>query len=161
MSNLLVDLQNSANWDELYSGQFTAVPIPGLGQKYYPIPDYDIGLQVGERLLAVYASSQSADSRYWLGCRLVQIIPVAGMAGGIRVRRARIALNQWSLVEFPPIASEYAIKIEFPWWLADVWVVVARYIGPLDFSDEQLIGDSTTLIRSDIAALTAKVDTLL
>ncbi len=161
MSNLLVDLQDSTNWDLLYYGQFAATPIPGLGQKFYPIPDFDIPIQIGERLLAASAVSETAADRHWLGCRLVQIIPVAGLPGGIRVRRARIALNQWSLIEFPPIASEYAIKIEFPWWLAQVTVYVNRYVGPLDFSDEQLIGDTTTLIRSDIAALTAKVDTLL
>lgn len=127
----LADIQNSANWDNLWAQTFTAQAAPYPLGGHYPIPDFELPIQIDNRLIAARANSQSAKPRYWLGYRLVQIIPVAGAADGIRSNRFRVPLHQWSLIHFPLISTNYVLKIEFPPWLADVTVLIMGFTGPV------------------------------
>jgi len=95
---------NSNNWQSVWSQSFTSEPAPGNRpelERYFPLPDISVPVQLNAELLAFYATSQDADPK-WKFAANVKRKYVTGLTVGGNpdtvVDSKRIFLNQFSLL---------------------------------------------------------------
>ena len=67
MTNPILDLSNSSNWQKVYEGNFAAVPIQGVRNQFIPIPKVVIPNNFDNHTLAVGAVSFQTKPTWRLG----------------------------------------------------------------------------------------------
>lgn len=137
---------NSNNWQSVWSQSFTAEPAPGNKpelERYFPLPDISVPIQLSAGLLAFYATSQDADPKWKFAANVkrkyVTGLTVGGNPDAV-VDSKRIFLNQFSLLRYPvSFGSSYSLLISVPYWHRQITLSLWEYTGPvIDTADQKL-----------------------
>lgn len=137
---------NSNNWEPVWSNSFTAEPAPGNRpelERYFPLPDISVPIQLSAGLLAFYATSQDADPKWKFAANVkrkyVTGLTVGGNPDAV-VDSKRIFLNQFSLLRYPvSFGSSYSLLISVPYWHRQITLSLWEYTGPvIDTADQKL-----------------------
>jgi hypothetical protein len=137
---------NSSNWQSVWSQSFTAEPAPGNKpelERYFPLPDISVPIQLSAGLLAFYATSQDADPKWKFAANVkrkyVTGLTVGGNPDAV-VDSKRIFLNQFSLLRYPvSFGSSYSLLISVPYWHRQITLSLWEYTGPvIDTADQKL-----------------------
>jgi hypothetical protein len=137
---------NSSNWQSVWSQSFTAEPAPGNRpelERYFPLPDISVPIQLSAGLLAFYATSQDADPKWKFAANVkrkyVTGLTVGGNPDAV-VDSKRIFLNQFSLLRYPvSFGSSYSLLISVPYWHRQITLSLWEYTGPvIDTADQKL-----------------------
>jgi len=137
---------NSSNWQSVWSNSFTAEPAPGNRpelERYFPLPDISVPIQLSAGLLAFYATSQDADPKWKFAANVkrkyVTGLTVGGNPDAV-VDSKRIFLNQFSLLRYPvSFGSSYSLLISVPYWHRQITLSLWEYTGPvIDTADQKL-----------------------
>lgn len=157
MSRPLAAFTDGSLWQRVYNQQFYA-DFEGRS-RFRPIPPVNLPVLLHSPVIAVATDSQEALTHWWLGIRLKMRIAVPGSEfDELEVHEARCQVNRGQLIRFPPIAPEYTLRIEFPWWHSEMRVTVWEFLGEQMDSTEALVVDQTDAIRVDLARIEAKID---
>jgi hypothetical protein len=137
---------NSNSWESVWSNSFVATPAPGNTtelERYYPLPEISVPVQLTSPLLAFYATSESAEPNWKLAANVkrkyVTGLTVGGNPDAI-VDSKRIFLNQFSLLQYPvSFGSSYSILISVPYWHRQITLYLWAYNGSIiDTTDVKL-----------------------
>lgn len=123
----ILDLTDGAEWLQVYDTTLAADAIPGLTNRYRPIPNHQIPVDFYSYTLAVGASSTKAKPTWNLGFYLGMVIdiPTVGMAETASTP-IRLGLN---LIRFPPLAVPFKLKARVPKWHQEMSMTFWRYLG--------------------------------
>lgn len=148
------EFSNGANWEQVWSGSFTASRPPGFSDRHYRIPEIVVPVLLEGFVLAVYCTS-STNPGWWHSGGLMNVkFPTGILTGGIGEtqpsERYRIWLDKITSFEIPKMASSYELSFNAPYWLDQLSISVYQYIGP--------VNDST---ESKLDALEQKLDLIL
>ena len=135
---------NSNNWQSVWNQSFTAAPAPGNRpelERYFPLPDIIVPIQLDAGLIAFYATSQDANPK-WKFAANVKRKYVTGLTVGGNfdavVDSKRIFLNQFSLLRYTvSFGSSYSLLISVPYWLRQITFHLWEYTGPIIDTSEQ------------------------
>jgi hypothetical protein len=137
---------NSNNWESVWSNSFTAPSAPGNTaelERYYPLPEISVPVQLDSRLLAFYATSESAEPNWKFAANVkrkyVTGLTVGGNANAV-VDSKRIFLNQFSLLQYPvSFGNSYSLLISVPYWHRQITLYLWAYTGSIiDTTDVKL-----------------------
>lgn len=158
MGNPIVDLNNPDNWEMAYNETINAGRLSSI--EYFPIIPFDIPVLMTSPLLFIAAENIDAKPWWYLGCRLQQRISTALSPGEVIGRYARVPVNRPALFRFPMYAAQYSLRCEIPPWFDRMKIAIWQYDAPVGDTTEQLIQDSTDLVRIDLLRIETKVDGL-
>ncbi|CCI02153.1 hypothetical protein [Microcystis aeruginosa] len=135
---------NSSNWQSVWNQSFTAAPAPGNRpelERYFPLPDISVPVQLTAELLAFYATSQDANPKWKFAAdvkrKYVTGLTVGGNPDAV-VDSKRIFLNQFSLLRYPvSFGSSYSLLISVPYWLRQITLYLWEYTGLIIDTSEQ------------------------
>lgn len=131
MSQPILDLSNSLNWDLVVRKTYQVKWISET--QFHAIPDQSFTLD--NRLLMVGVKCSKAQETWWLGARLSQRLltlpsSTSEFVAAVEVCRKRCRLNALTLVEFPMLGvSPYLLIVEFPYWFEDAYLEIWKYSG--------------------------------
>jgi hypothetical protein len=130
---------NSANWEAVWSEDFTAPAPPGgvsALERYYPIEEITIPQQLETSLIAFYASSSTAEAgwRYAASVRQKFITPLLGGGTPNAIgSNKRIWLNQWTLLHYSvSFGTTYSLIVKVPFWMRQISLQLYAYTGPVN-----------------------------
>ncbi|MFN7864921.1 MAG: hypothetical protein ACK5N2_00705, partial [bacterium] len=112
-------------------------------ERYFPLPDISVPIQLSAGLLAFYATSQDADPKWKFAANVkrkyVTGLTVGGNPDAV-VDSKRIFLNQFSLLRYPvSFGSSYSLLISVPYWHRQITLSLWEYTGPvIDTADQKL-----------------------
>lgn len=146
----ILELSNGSNWEEIYSGSYTAQQI--TPKKFAPIPEQTIPVQVEKTVLAVYIKTTEPEGKNWLfGGYANQLIAIPVTVGGVLNstinNRRKIWLDTISLILFAKYTTSYGLSFSFPAWFRDATIIVWQYIGIDDDSTEKLLTEESANIN--------------
>lgn len=156
MGNLILEFNNSQNWDFVYQTSQQAVSINNQSQ---PIPEITIPFLLDRRIVAVHASSLTAKSTWRFAGFLNQKVQIGLLIGGqpdARMPRNKIWLNNINLIVYPQYSSTYSLSVEPPFWLRDISLSVYKYVGVESDSTDNLI----LSIQNQLNTIESKIDGL-
>ncbi|MFN6485438.1 MULTISPECIES: hypothetical protein [unclassified Nostoc] len=158
MDRPALDLLNQNNWVQIYDESRTAVIATQAGG-YYPIPAFEIPIQLEKHILAARCISTTAKSTWrWAG-NLIQKIapPIAGINSPlVEAGSYSMKLNRTRLVIFKPYTDTFQLTLEGAYWLKDLRLTLWQYQGIEGDSTEEII----TSLGSDLNRIEAKIDAL-
>lgn len=132
----VVELNNSANWEILYSTNISAVQLPTTsgGFKLVPIPPIIPPLILENYILAISIETDVPNNSTWrFAGDLLQKINTGLVIGGGQdatfSRRQALFLNQINLVLFDRISTAYSLEIRVPPWFPRAEVNLWEYTG--------------------------------
>jgi hypothetical protein len=159
MSYQLLQLSNSANWEQRYSTTRNAVSL-GAGSAFAPIPSITVPILISSHIIVVYVNTASSKDTWYFGGLISQKINLGLTVGGLpdsdAVQKNRLYLNRLTLLVWPRIASTYAVEVEIPKWFRQVSITLWEYIGPVADSTENMIQD----LKTDLSRIESKIDSL-
>lgn len=159
MSNPVLQLGNSANWQQLYSISNNAVTL-GAGSAFAPIPPITVPVLIESHIITVLVTCDSAKDTWNFGGLLSQKINLGLTVGGLPnsdgVQKHKLYLNRLTLLTFPRFTSSYTVELEVPKWFRQVSLILWQYIGPVADTTENLIQS----VQSDLARIESKIDNL-
>lgn len=142
----VVELNNSDNWESIYSTNVNAVQVPMQDGRYLinPIPEIVVPFLLDKFILAVSVDTDvPADSIWRFAGYINQKISTGLVVGGSQeattVKDQPLFLNQINLILFEKISTSYAVGIKVPKWFPRASVTVWEYIGVDDSSEEILL----------------------
>ena len=143
--SVVYDLGNANAWSLIFSTTKIAPPAPSQKlNSYYPIPDFEASVQPSSPVLAIYATSESAEERWRTGGFIKQRIRTGLLGGGnpdAYVQAKKFYLNQFTIIEFQRLSTAYSIEFSIPYWLREITFDVYEYTGLIDNVIEQQIQD--------------------
>jgi hypothetical protein len=157
MSNLILELNNSQNWEAVYSTSSSAVR--SSDGNYVSIPEITVPILLEKRIIVVGINSVSAKSTWHFGGYINRKIRTGITDGGnadSTIERKRVSLNELNLIQFSRISANYALSLEVPRWFKDVTLSLWQYIGIEKDSTEELINQ----LQVDVTTIKNKVNTL-
>lgn len=140
------DASNSNNWQSVWNQSFTAEPAPGDRpelERFFPLPEISVPIQLSSSLLAFYATSQDAKPNWKLAANVkrkyITGLTVGGNPDAV-VDSKRIFLNQFSILRYPvSFGSSYSLLISVPYWYRQISLYLWEYTGSIiDTTDEKL-----------------------
>lgn len=149
------EFANGANWQQVWSGNFTASGVPGYSDRHYRIPEIVVPILLEQFVLAVYCTS-STNPGWWHSGGLMNVkFPTGILTGGVGEthpsERYRIWLDQITSFEIPKMAANYELSFNAPYWLDQLSISVYEYTGPVHDSTETQLNalqtDLTTLLE--------------
>jgi hypothetical protein len=159
MGEPVLQLNNSANWELLYSEFKFADQLPS--GDYRPIPTFTVPILIESPWIAVGTDSQQARSHWWLGCRVQPLISVPNSPFQyIAGTQVNVPLNEITLFKFQSLEAQYRLRVQIPWWHKELNFTLYQYTGPASDSTENLITERTDVIRVDLARIELKLDNL-
>jgi len=133
MPTPILDLNNSANWENHYHGSFEGGQAIVNGRTIYaPILETSIPVTFEKHIIAVYAVSASAKPTWNFAGYISQKIKTGLVVGSVPeslVERRPFWLNQITLLFLPQVASSYALSITPAKWLKDISLYTWQYVG--------------------------------
>jgi hypothetical protein len=156
----ILELGNAQNWEQVYTGNFTAQQITNT--KFAPIPEQTIPIQLEETVLAVYIQTTEPDDKNWLFggyCNQLINIPVTvgGAFNSTINNRKKIWLNTISLILFANYTTSYGVSFSFPKWFRDANIIVWQYTGINDDTTEKLITEEFLNINFKLDQIDSKL----
>jgi hypothetical protein len=135
---------NSNHWQSVWNQSFTAEPAPGDRpelERFFPLPEISVPIQLSSGLLAFCATSQGANPQWKLGANVkrkyVTGLTVGGNPDAV-VDSKRIFLNQFSLLRYPvSFGSSYSLLISVPYWHRQISLYLWEYTGLIIDTSEQ------------------------
>lgn len=156
---IILELGNSANWNQVYSTTVAAFQI-GNG-RYAPIPKIVVPFQLESPILAVYISCEPNKPTWnfagWLSQSVFTGLTVGGVTDAENVQRRKIWLNKITLVRLEKLANSYSINFVVPKWFESVSIQLWEYIGTVDDSTELLINE----LKQDVLRIEEKIDAMV
>lgn len=151
MTEPILYLSDSSDWEKVYQGSFAAIPIQGVRNQFIPIPTVNIPNTFDSYTLAVGASSFQTKPTWHLGFWLSMNVQLAGI-GLAEAYKKSIPLGL-SIVRLPPISSTYTLSASVPHWHKEMSIEIWKYVGiELDIRDE------VAEIKSDLSRIETKID---
>lgn len=157
----VVQLNNSDNWESLYSTDITAVQVPLQNGRYLlnPIPEIVVPITLNKFILAVNVETEVPEGSIWnFAGYITQKISTGLVVGGSQdatlVRGKSLSLDRINLILFDKISTSYSASIKVPRWFPRAIVTVWQYIG-IDDSSEEI------LATEEFANINFKLDQLL
>lgn len=147
------NLTTSSNWQQLWSGNYTAQPVElNVLERYYPIPEIQVNVQLDKHILACLAHSPSSPPNWKFAGRAyfkletgITVVPVPETVFSVK----KIWLQQISLLFVPKLSTSYALSFKIPYWIRDIQLIVWEYTGPVNDSLalklDEIQSDLTTL----------------
>ncbi|MDZ8056600.1 MAG: hypothetical protein RMX63_34855 [Aulosira sp. ZfuCHP01] len=160
MGNPVLQLGNSANWEQLYSTSVNAVSI-GAGYLFTPIPPITVPVLIESHIIAISITSANAKDTWHFGGLLSQKINLGITVGGLPdadgVQKHKLYLDRLTLLILPKLTSTYSVEVEPPKWFNQISVILWQYIGPESDTTEDLINEIKNV---DLPRIEAKIDAL-
>ncbi|MBD2569690.1 hypothetical protein [Anabaena lutea] len=157
----VVELSNNANWESIYTTSVTGAvlyteegkPVP------VPIPPVDIPFLLESFIFAISVATTVPEDATWRFAGYVnQKISTGVVLGGSQDatfnKSQALFLDQNNLVMFPKVSATYSLSINLPRWFLDAQIIVWRYTGIDDTSEE-------ILLTQEFANLNFKLDQLV
>lgn len=144
MSRLIFDAGDSSKWNPLWNTQVNSASTPD-NKRYYPIPDIEVPLLFSRRVIAVYASSETAlpnwKSAGFLNHKIRTGITVGGNNDARFNGSQRVLLSQINVLTIPTTSyqGEYAITFTVHPWHEDISLQFWEYVGSVEDSTDDLI----------------------
>lgn len=140
MPQPILDLGNTANWEQVWAG---TVEAPIITSSYYPIPEKYVPLLLQKHILAVSVSSENVPAHWRFAGFLNQRIRLGLLAGGTQdtdvIANRKLWLNRNTLLILPKLTPEYSLSFNIPYWFSNMSFGVYEYIGiDTDTLDVQL-----------------------
>jgi len=153
----------------VWNQSFIAEPPPGNRpelERYFPLTNVSVPIELNSELLAFYATSQSANSNWKLAAYVKRKYLMGVESGGDNtaiVDSKKIFLNQFSLLQYPDnFDSNYSLIISFPYWLRDISLSLWKYKKVSDpFFDKVVLllhGNGTNIV--DSSQITKTINTI-
>jgi hypothetical protein len=161
MGQPVLELNNSANWDLVWSTTVEAVKITNPPGRYYPIPKVICPTLLDTHIIAVLATSVSASPHWRFAGYLNQKIQTGITGGGVTdtevVSARRMFLKRISLIIFPKLTNTYSLSFDIPYWFEDISLFLWSYSGTATDSTENMIDN----LQTDIQRIESKIDGLI
>ncbi|MBD2167125.1 hypothetical protein H6G04_22300 [Calothrix membranacea FACHB-236] len=161
MGNPVLQLGNSANWQQLYSTSVNAVQLGG-GLAFAPILPITVPVLVESHIIALYVQSANSRETWAFGGFLTQKINLGLTVGGLPetdgVQKYKLYLDRITLLIFPKLTSTYSVEIEVPKWFRQISVILWQYTGPESDTTEDLINEIKNV---DLPRIEAKIDAII
>ncbi|MBH8563779.1 hypothetical protein I8748_16535 [Nostoc sp. CENA67] len=142
----VVELNNSDNWQSIFSTNIVAVQVPMQNGKYLinPIPEIVIPLLLDKFILAVSVETDVPSESNWrfagyVNQKISTGIVLGGNQDATTVKGKPLFLNQINLIFFDKISTSYAASVKVPKWFPRAAVTVWEYTGVDDTSEEILL----------------------
>lgn len=124
-------LNNAANWREVWAESFTAERI---SDKFYlPIPEQVVPVLVESTVIAIFCDSNSKKSYYKRGGYVRQRFGTGLTGGGgfdtYGDKKGWLYVGRVTVLTFPELVSEYALALNVPYWFEDINYTVWEYTG--------------------------------
>jgi hypothetical protein len=125
---------NLNNWQQVASGNLIAQDVePIAAERFYPIPDHVIPVQLTNPILAIYAFSSKAEDNWRYAGKAYQRIRTGLTLGGGAdswIDSQKFYLNQITILRFEQVSSTYDVILRIPFWLRQLSFVLLEYTGP-------------------------------
>lgn len=144
MERLLFNAGDPDSWNELYSTTVNSVSAVN-NTRYYPIPRIEIPVTSSRRVLACYATSNTAlphwKSAGYLGQKIRTGLLVGGLPDARYLYSQRILLNQINLLHVPTnqLQPEYSIYFDTHAHHEDISLRIWEYTGSIITSTEKIL----------------------
>ena len=142
----VVELNNSANWQSIFSTNIVAVQVPMQNGKYLinPIPEIVVPFLVDKFILAVSVETDVPSESNWrfagyINQKISTGIVIGGGQDATNVKGKALFLDQINLILFDKISTNYAVSVKVPKWFPRASVTVWEYTGVDDTSEEILL----------------------
>jgi hypothetical protein len=142
MSKPILQLQNAANWQSIWSTSVTAATLPdGSSEILAPLV---CPILLESNIIAIYAGSTLAKPSWQIAGnvakRISTGITVPGGSPDATISDVRLLrLNQLNLFRFQRLTDTYALEIRPKWWIENLSVNLFIYTGiDTDTVSEQL-----------------------
>jgi hypothetical protein len=150
MSRVL-QLGNSANWDQIYTTSVSAVRV--TPDTHAPIPEITIPFLLEVHVIAVYVFTDIPEGRRWffagfLNQKFELGLTVGGTPDADELSRRKLTLNRIKLVIFPKITANYSVSFSVPEWFTSVSITVWQYLGPDYDSVEKAVEEIKLLLQN-------------
>lgn len=161
MIGRILELSNSANWENFYSITRESTGILEIKGRTLvnPIPLIDIPLILEVFVLAIKVSTTIPEQSNWdYGGTIYQKISTGIVIGGtqdaIRTISRPLYLNQTNLILWDKITANYSIAILPPNWFRNITIEIWKYTG---------IDDNSLAVQfaQEMANINFKLDQLL
>lgn len=159
MGNPVLQLGNSANWEQLYSTSVNAVSL-GAGSAFAPIPKITVPVLISSHIIVVSVTSSAAKDSWYFGGLISQKINLGLTVGGLPdsdgVQKSKLYLNRLTLLIFPRLTSSYSVEFEIPKWFRQVSIILWQYIGQVEDSTELML----LSLQNDLSRIESKIDSI-
>lgn len=141
MGDPILNLNNTDNWIDLWTGSY--VSGPSITQAVEPIPPVTVPFLLDSHIVAVYVESLTAKPTWNFGGLLDQQISIGlTVGGGVDASlssKRKLWLDSNTLFILPKLTPEYAIRFIVPKWFTQITFILWVYIGPEGDTTEELI----------------------
>ena len=160
----VVELNNSNNWESIYSTSVAAVQVPIQNGTYLssPIPEIVVPLLLETFILAVSVTTNVPENSSWrfagyCNQKISTGLVVGGGQDATTVKGQPLFLEQINLILFNKISTSYSISVKVPKWFTSAQLIIWQYTG----TDSDSIEDSVNQIKNiDLPRIEAKIDAL-
>lgn len=160
MGNPVLQLGNSANWQQLYSTSVNAVSLGAGSVLFAPIETILVPILIESHIIAVSVTSANAKDTWYFGGLISQKINLGLTVGGLPdsdgVQKSKLYLNRLTLLILPKLTSSYAVEVEIPKWFRQVSLIIWQYIGIETDTTEDIIQS----VKNDLQSIESKIDAL-
>jgi hypothetical protein len=126
---------NLNNWQQVATGNLIAQDVePIAAERFYPIPDYVVPVQLTTPILAIYAFSSRTENNWrYAGTAYQRIRTGLTIGGGADswIDSQKFYLNQITILRFEQVSSTYDVILRIPFWLRQLSFVLLEYTGPI------------------------------
>ncbi|HLO85495.1 MAG TPA: hypothetical protein VK203_10905 [Nostocaceae cyanobacterium] len=148
----VLQLNNAANWEQVYNNSFTAVKL--TDDRYAPIPEVVLPVLFETHVIAAYIDTDVPEGREWdYAGKLYQRYQLGLTIGGVpeadNIAVRAMQLNRIKLVVFPKLTPNYAVAFKFPKWFRTASLTVWQYTGPDYDSVESSLERIENLLNQD------------
>ncbi len=157
----VVELNNSDNWQSIYSTNVNAVQVPMRDGKNLvsPIPEIVVPVLLDKFILAVSVGTDVPENSIWrfagyLNQKISTGLVIGGGQDATTVKGQPLFLDQINLILFQKISTDYAVSVKVPRWFTRASITVWEYTGVDDTSESILLGQ-------EFANINFKLDRLL
>jgi hypothetical protein len=124
------------NWVSVATYQKVAAAVPPYPQveKYSPIPDWTTTTTLDSPIIAVNATSSTAEPHWKYAGMAIQEIRTGLSVGGqpdSTIAAKKFYLNQTTLLIFPDLGPDFNLLFRIPYWLREIDLTLWNYVGPI------------------------------
>lgn len=160
MSDLILDLANSQNWEQVYT--VSAIANRPTPTGYQPIGAIPIPVLMDSPIVACYAENPNARPTWYRAGSLIQRIRIGVLVGGQADTESfsarRVYLKQVSLAIFPTLQAQYELVFRPVFWHDRMDLTLWKYTGPRSDSTIQALGQILGRVESANTKLNILLD---
>jgi hypothetical protein len=129
MSILFADLDNPANWNQVFDLSLNAIPV-SQSNRFVPIENQIIPNSLQSGIIAVYVNCTTGKTNWNDGGYCLIQTPVAVESPSLKaIRKHRLYLYQTNLVKIDIKANSYNVEFEIPNWFSQITLKCWEYTG--------------------------------